>query len=201
MNHASFLHTLTFTHFLITLFPKVVMLSILSMCMCVCVCMGVSLIMYQHSDGLTQILLSSFSLYASFFLPISSSHRASFLLSLYLVLRHDVMMISLCSIPFLFPSTALYLTGSHFLGWIDMYLSVSLPICFAISLACVCASHMPQLQLIPINKLLSFTVTSEQTALQTLVKPVSMDMKLGRRRSGIMSPDLFGGVFHLNKFE
>ena len=83
----------TFLHYCLLL--RVVMPSILSVCVyvCVCVCvyvLSVSLIMYQHSDGLTPILLSSFSLFSSFFPLISSGHGASAVLSFYLLLQHDV---------------------------------------------------------------------------------------------------------------
>lgn len=146
---------------------KVVMPSILSLCMCV------SLIMHQHSDVLTPILLSSLSLFASFFLFLFSSHRASAVLSLYLVLQRDVYN---CSIPFLFPGISLYLTSSHFLQWVDMYLSVPPPICFAISLGlsmlleidtCICVSHIPQRQLIYINKLCCHLLWLQSRQLRT----------------------------------
>lgn len=157
--------------------------------------------MHQHSDGLTPILLFSFSLFGfSFHFP--SSHRDSAVHPFSLLLQDDVSLF-LCSIPFVFLGTVLYLTGSHFLTWVDVYLSMPPPICFAISLGLAMLLekrgmylHLPH----PSARAhycqqtaLSFTETSELTALHTqLVKLVSMDIKLGGTCSSIMSSDPFG---------
>lgn len=80
-------------------------------------------------------------------------------------------------------------------GW---YVSVSPHICFTISLGLsmllenrgigLCIPHPWSLAHFYQQTVLSFTITSEQTALCTqLVKPVSMDMKLGKTCSTLAS--------------
>lgn len=132
MNHALPLpHILLHLHFSSLLSPPESGDAFHFVPLYVCVCaLSVSLIMYQHSDRLTLIILSSFSLFSSFLRLISRSHGSSPVLSLYLVVQRDVYLVSVSR----HSSLSLYLTSSHFLGWLDMYLSVPRPICFAIFL-------------------------------------------------------------------